>query len=1227
MERDDRDSSPEDALERGLLAAFGPGEHSGEPDFVSSFVDLEESGGALVALRPLPFETGSSRAAGPALKPLPPDAPGPVLAAGKYRVEGEIARGGIGVVLKGQDTELGREVALKFLHEKHRSNPVLLRRFLEEARIAGQLQHPGIVPVYEIARAEGRPFFSMKLIAGHTLAELLEERPDPAHQRRRFLVIFEQVCQTVAYAHARGVIHRDLKPSNVMVGAFGEVQVVDWGLAKVLAEEQAVLRPGSPAPRPDRTARGDLAPERATRADSSALPPSGRASSSASSPGSVLGTPAYMPPEQALGEIAQMDERSDVFSVGAILCEILTGEPPYLGDTVEAILQKASRGHIEDARRRLLACGADEELAQLAIDCLSPGRAARPPDAGAVAARIGRYLADLEAKAQAARIAAAEERVKAQAARRSQRLTAGLAASVLLTILVGGGGYFWMESDRARRAAHAAQAIESALSEAQRRRGEALANATGGLEAWAHALAAARRAEVLVGSAPVGAEIEARVRASLLDLEREESEARARDLRRRKDREMLDRLEEIPIPAQDFDLASLAQLDARRRADAYAQAFREQGIAVEPTGPADPAANVAAMAAVRESSIARELTAALVDWAFALRGLEGSDPSTGRNLLEVAREANPSSWRDRLVEALLAATRTEAEREATFVSLRALAEEAGKAETPASTVVLLAKALRDRGARNEALSLLRAARALRPQDVSLALELGLFLERLPEPPWPEAVGAYRSALALRPDNREVRRRLAYYLTRAGEGEDALAILGKIIEAHPDDDRAFLLRANALHSLMWKSKGKAKERVAEAVAACRGAVQLNPDSALARANLANFLWQLAYFDRDEAHRTEGLAECEEAIRRAPRLAFARKTKGDVLSQIERFEEAVASYREAVDLEPEYAEAFENLAVALGNAARWEEAVHAWEEAVRLTPAKGDARSGLGAALLRLPGRLDEATRAFREAIQLQPASFRTHHRLGFALEMAGAIDEAIAEYREAVRLEPRAADVYRDLGYALGRRGRFAAALKALEEAQKRSRGPDARLERKIAATRALVEREEVLLSIVAGRAVPADPREALLAARLAFARGRPFAAAELFAVAFSSDPTLGEDLEGGARAEAAGAAALAGTGKGNDAADPPPEERGEWRRQALVWLRADFAARVKELEANAGDRSAWEDFEEAIERRQLDPDFAGVRDPAALEGLPPAERAEWRAFWDELNDHLALRPR
>ena len=169
--------------------------------------------------------------------PTLPDAPAAGSGmAGRFRLLREIARGGMGVVYSALDPQFGREVAVKTLVERFADRPDPIRRFAEEASITGQLQHPGIPAVFESGTlADGRPFLAMKLVKGRTLAELLEGgRPN----RTDLIPAFEQICHAVAYAHSRHVLHRDLKPSNVMVGAFSEVQVMDWGLAKVLGERR-----------------------------------------------------------------------------------------------------------------------------------------------------------------------------------------------------------------------------------------------------------------------------------------------------------------------------------------------------------------------------------------------------------------------------------------------------------------------------------------------------------------------------------------------------------------------------------------------------------------------------------------------------------------------------------------------------------------------------------------------------------------------------------------------------------------------------------------------------------------------------------------------------------------------------------------------------------------------------------------------------------------------------
>src|SRR5262249_9225317 len=267
--------------------------------------------------------------------------------------------------------------------------------------------------------ADRRPFFTMKLVQGRTLAELLGQRTDPRHDEAHFLTIFEQVCQTLAYAHARGVIHRDLKPANVMVGSFGEVQVMDWGLANVLPPGPAGA--GGEAGPAIQTLRSAPAPAQQSQA------------------GMLLGTLGFMAPEQARGELGQVDERADVFGLGAILCELLTGQPPFTSSSTSALLHQSQRGELREATARLAGCGADGELVQLCQACLAARREDRPRHAGEVAAGLAAYRAAVQQRLRQAELqrAAAEARAVEEGKRR--RVTVLLAAAVLGLVLLGGG--------------------------------------------------------------------------------------------------------------------------------------------------------------------------------------------------------------------------------------------------------------------------------------------------------------------------------------------------------------------------------------------------------------------------------------------------------------------------------------------------------------------------------------------------------------------------------------------------------------------------------------------------------------------------------------------------------------------------------------------------------------------------------------------------------------------
>jgi len=368
-----------------------------------------------------------------------------VLAAGaagaagpRFRILRFHAKGGLGEVFVAQDVELHREVALKQIQPRHCGHPESRSRFLLEAEITGGLEHPGIVPVYGLGHYEdGRPFYAMRFIKGDSLKEAIEQFHRGASPGRspgerslelqKLLRRFLDVCNAIAYAHSRGVLHRDIKPGNIMVGQYGETLLVDWGLAKVVGTTE-------------------------TSSEATLRPPSASGSSE-TLPGSAIGTPAFMSPEQAAGRLDLLGPASDVYSLGATLYCLLTGKAPIEGSNVEDVLGRVQRGEFPHPRQ--VQPDVPRPLEAICLQAMARNPEARYPTPRALAEDLERWLADEP-------VAAWPEPPAVRAGRwmRRHRTLATAAAATLAVGLVALGVAYSRESKISARLARTNRALD-----------------------------------------------------------------------------------------------------------------------------------------------------------------------------------------------------------------------------------------------------------------------------------------------------------------------------------------------------------------------------------------------------------------------------------------------------------------------------------------------------------------------------------------------------------------------------------------------------------------------------------------------------------------------------------------------------------------------------------------------------------------------------------------------
>jgi Flp pilus assembly protein TadD/tRNA A-37 threonylcarbamoyl transferase component Bud32 len=1070
----------------------------------------------------------------------------------RYRRLRAHARGGLGEVFVALDGELSREVALKEIQDRFADHPGHRARFLREAEVTGKLEHPGVVPVYGLGvYTDGRPYYAMRFIRGESMHDALrrfhqaDERPgrDPGERSlalRELLGRFVAVCNAVGYAHVRGVIHRDIKPANVMLGEYGETLVVDWGLSRVLDQPES----------------------EATVAEKPILLGSG-SGSTPTEVGQVVGTPGFMPPEQAQGQHDRVGVASDVFSLGATLYTLLTGQAPYSG---EDVLAQARRGEIVPARQRKRSVPpALEAICQKAM-------AKRPedryPTARVLADEVQRWLAGEPVQAWPEPWV-----VKAgRWVRKHRVLATSTVAALVVTLVLGSAGALWWQRQRQQ----AGVAANEAMSEARLRLRD---------ERFDEALAAAQKAEELARTAGAAEAVRRQAKELVEVVGREATAAR-------RDRRLLAALLEVRSPREGPKYRSdhkgvMAELLEPSADEQFAAAFRDW----DPTFDVDSLSTeeAAERLRARPARVRVEVVAALDEWASERRQQKmpaakwrrladlaaALDDATNSRQAELRRLlARDTLQRERALGALAMALRPvpvpfDAGLGHDRQRLHRLVERTDVRAEPVLGLLTLSRALQAAGDDLLAERLLGAAVQARPQEVALQSALGRL--RAGQERWKQAVGCHAAARALRP---ELGADLANALVNSGSVREGMALYERLA-VQPNNPWLRLV-----HGIALSDQGRHKK----AEAAFRQAIRLNPDYYTAHGNLGNALFNQG-----------------------------------------RHKEAEAAYRQAIRLKPNDPKGHNNLGGALDSQGRHKEAETAYREAIRLKPDFPRAHHNLGLAL-NYQGRYKEAEGAFRESIRLKPDHAEAHYHLGLMLSRQGRHTEAEAAYRQALHLRPDYPEAHCNLGGALRDQGRFSEALQslrrghALGSARPGWRNPSAAWVRHC---QRLVELDRLLNVFLKGDAEPASALERLELASLCQmpCKRLHLTASRLAADAFTAEPKRADDLRQQYRYNAACSAALAAAGQAEDARFLPDRVALKLRLLTLRWLKADLALYAKLCEHD--DPRVKQVVRQRLTHWRQGSDLGAVRDPAALRILPEAEQVAWLNLWSQVDALLA----
>jgi tetratricopeptide (TPR) repeat protein len=1139
------------------------------------------------------------------------ECPGTVV--GPYKLLEQIGEGGFGVVfLAEQQHPVRRQVALKVLKPGMDTRQVVAR-FEAERQALALMDHPNIAHILDGgATASGRPYFVMELVHGIPITKFCDQNHLSVRER---LGLFVSVCEAVQHAHHKGIIHRDLKPSNLLVTMKDTrpvVKVIDFGVAKALGQELT-----------DKTLFTGFA--------------------------QMIGTPLYMSPEQAGMSNVDVDTRGDIYALGVLLYELLTGTTPFDRERLKEVGYDELRRIIREeepprpstrlstvgqaatavaAKRRSDPCKLSRllrgELDWIAMKALEKDRARRYDTASEFAADVEHYLREEPVLACPP---SAAYRFRKFVRRHQRSLMMGTV--VALALLVAAGSIGWglarvAESKRQEAAQERKleQGITAALHEAEQTHVELHRQLTdrkqvcellSDMDAWDGMVKKAGRAfqqaRRLADSAP--------------DLLREALHSRLESVGHALDQDERNwKLgKELDTLRLEADTLVAGKWQPAAAGPRYERTFADFGLALTRADPAELATQI------RQSPLRFVVPAALDQWSRV-----ASDVELRTRLVHVARLADPDALRNQVRDAQVRKD---------LKQLRELAKQALRVRESPDVLLMLAFALKSSGSEPEAERFLQSVTVDHPRDFWLYFALG-FIVKDPV----QRAGHFQTAVAIRPKSAVAHNNWGLALHASRDYDGAISHFRQALKLDPN---------YAVAHNNWGMALTDKKDYGGAIRHFQEALKLNFNPVMVHFNLGTTLYAQKDYDGAISH-------FRQALKLNPRFASAHDNWGSTLHAQKDYDGAISHYRQALELDPNDALAHYNWALALDARQDYAGAITHYREGVRLNPGYAAAHYNWG-NVLQVTQDYAGAISHYQEALKLDPNLPQAHINWGLALAAQKDYPGAITHYRQALKLDPNDARAHNNWGTTLyaqkdyaGAIGHFQQALKldpnlpqahinwglalAALLAQGEFAGAEqasrswlqllspghplrSRVQKQLKQCQQLLLLERRALALADGQAQTSDTAELLRLADFCLRYRRPRAAVCLYASALASQPALAEDRREGHRYNAACAAALAAAGQGQDADKLESKERVRLCRQALNWLRADLEAWGRPLDGEPDKARSAVQVARVLGHWLVDSDLASVRGPEALARMPEAERQQWQKLWKDVAERLA----